>query len=218
MRHSLRLPRIVLLVALAGFAPAGCSLFGARNPEAPLGPPLRVSYAEPDSTLDTMKRGVENRTVAGVEAYVGGLADAARDQRSFSAALDPEATARWQSTSSKDPPASWGLDREGNFIGYFVNRVVTKPCQMLWLPDEFHPHDEQPGPDEVLLHRRYVVTTPSGETSDTLAIGFADLPLEHVAADRWVITKWTDRVDPAIGVNPAKTTWLSFTARRLETY
>lgn len=208
---------IAILAGLAGAA--GCDTFKPRRAQAPLGPPITRSYAAPESTLDTMKRGVEDRTEQGVNAYVDGLADSATDHRAFYADMDPAAQARWQQDNQKTPPDTWTLDRERNFISRFMTSVITRStCQMDWLPGRF---PDQPGPSEGLYFRKYVVYTYSAETGepdDTLAIGYASLTFTQVSAGRWAITRWRDEVDPDVGVDPTKSNWQSFTTRRLDTY
>lgn len=209
---------VATLAAL--WAAAGCDTFRPRQAEAPLGPPIIRSYAAPESTLDTMKRGLEDRTQQGVNAYVDGLADSAVDHRAFYADMDPAAQSKWQQDNQKTPPDTWTLDRERNFISRFMTSVITKStCQMEWLPGRF---PDQPGPSESLLFRKYVVTTYSAETGepdDTLAIGFAALTFTQVSAGRWAITRWRDEVDPDVGVeHPTRPNWQSFTTRRLDTF
>lgn len=201
-----------LVLALAGAW--GCDTFKPRRPEAPAGPPLYVTYSEPESTLDTMRRGLENRTDAGISAYMGALADTATDGRAFLAFMDPAAADLWQQSSQKPPPDIWDRNRELNFLNYFTKRVVTSECQMAWTRDSRYP--DLIGSSEVVLYRHYVVSTLS--PNDTLAIGYAALTLDLVGAGSWKMTRWQDQVDPEIGIIPAKSTWLSFTSRRLETY
>jgi hypothetical protein len=202
-------------------AAAGCDTFRPRRAEAPLGPPIVRSYAAPESTLDTMKRGVEDRTQQGVNAYVDGLADSSTDHRAFYADMDPNAQARWQQDHpGQSPPASWTIDRERNFISLFMTRVVTKStCVMDWSEGRF---PDQPGPTEGLYFRKYAVytlSTDTGEPDDTLAIGYATLTITQVSPGRWAITRWRDEVDPDVGVeHPTRPNWQSFTSRRLETF
>ena len=216
----MRTTRLLLLLS-AAWVVAGCDTFKPRRPEAPLGPPLSVSYAAPESTLDTMRRGVEDRTQQGVNAYMNALADSAKDNHAFYAFFDTDVLKRWQTINpGRTPPAAWSVDHERNFITIFMNSVITKSSvTMDWLPGL---NPDQPGPTGGLYFRKYVVYTYSQETGDpddTLAIGYAALTFAQVSASRWVITRWQDQVDLDVGVDhPFRFNWQSFSERRLATY
>lgn len=201
-------------VALAGAW--GCDTFRPRRPEAPAGPPLHVAYNSPDSTLDTMRRGIENRTDAGILAYVGALADSGTEGRAFLAFMDPAAALRWEQGSQKPPPDAWDRSREQSFVSRFLSTVITRECQMVWEKDTRYP--DVIGSGEVVYYRHYLVLlTGEATPSDTVAIGYAALTLDQLGAN-WKLTRWQDQVDPEIGVDPRNSQWLSFTVRRLDTY
>lgn len=214
-----RAPRLALL-ALAWLAASGhvgmCELFRPATPEqGAAGIVVLTNYTDPDSTLATMARGLGAKG-DGRDAYMGGVADTARDARSFRALFDPAVVARYNAqpgaTGGWDP---WTGDLERTFFFNFV-QYKTTPFTMTWAPDEFNPTDDRQ-PDTALLHRYYHVTTRLSDGSDLLiAVGYADLQFVRTVGGRWVIVIWTDRADPASGgANPSNPEQVPLGWRRL---
>jgi hypothetical protein len=211
-----------LLLALAcGLLFAGCDLFQPRTPEPPSQAGVRIDYSEPDSTLATMARGIESKAGSnGRTAYLGGLADSSvGDGPNFNAFFDPAAVVIWQNVSGRNPPAEWGPGLEGQLYGYLPT-LSSIGYSFFWLTDVEHPNDEDLSLNVKLLHRQYLLAAVAeeGGTPDTLAIGYADLTLTRsLVADKWVVWRWQDRVDPTVGPNPSKGKQ-SFSALRLGRY
>ena len=112
-------------------------------------------------------------------------------------------------------PDDWDLDHEETqfYPAFIALRADT--YDMEWLPDEQHPLDETIDSDHVILHRQYEVHSVSSTESLLIAIGYADLYFTRISASRWALTRWQDRVDPAIGVNPSNEMWRTFGYWRL---
>jgi hypothetical protein len=77
--------------------------------------------------------------------------------------------------------------------------------------------DPQPGDTEAILYRRYrVLATEQDGNTSIIAVGFADLTFAKISTDRWLITRWVDHVDPAVGANPLDPEQKTLGRRRLE--
>lgn len=211
----------VLLALACGLLLAGCNLFQPRTPESPSKAGVRIDYSEPDSTLQTMARGIESKAGSiGRTAYLGGLADSSIGEGpDFNAFFDPAAVVIWQGVSGRNPPARWDRSREEQLYSYVLN-LSGNGYSFLWRTDVEHPNDEDLALNVKLLHRRYLLAAipEVGGAADTLAIGYADLTLTRsLIADKWVVWRWQDRVDPTVGPNPSKGKQ-SFSALRLGSY
>jgi hypothetical protein len=225
MRATRTIP-LLLLIAWITTTGAGCTdLFKPRTPEPPTEAGVPTNYFDPDSTLATMARAIVAKAGSNaLSAYLGGLADSvgAGDGAEFYAYFDAAAAARWQSVSGRELPAVWTrIPLEERFFNSLPGLSGTRPFEFDWLPDVEHPIDEELGINQKLLHRQYLLLAlPTGvENADTLAIGYADLLfIKSLSADKWVIRRWQDRVDPAVGANPVNPSQLSFSARRLGVY
>ena len=150
----------------------------------------------------------------GREAYLGALADTTTDYLGFHAFFDPAVLNVYPGI----PPADWDLQHEAQFLAVFL-RSYADPYEMKWLFDEDHPYDGMPDVDHMILHRRYEVRAVRQSPADTLliAVGYADLYFARVSASRWALYRWEDRVDPAVGVQPADPDQQTFGSRRLNT-
>ena len=225
MPRSRRIAALVMLACLAGgggLLGACTNPFAPRNPEPPSQGSLRTNYTEPDSTLGTMALAIEAKAGGNaLSAYLGALADSIPDGQDFFAYFDGAAAARWQNVTGRQLPDVWGVDLEERFFNHLPSLSAQRAYDFAWLEDVEHPNDEDLASGQKLLHRQYLLlAVPEGlGAPDTLAIGFADLTfIKSRTADKWVISRWQDRVDPAAGANPANTSHLSFSARRLEVY
>lgn len=201
-------------LALGGLAllVAGCGLFEPTSPEVgSTGEVLLANYSDPESCLAYMALGVERKDNVGLTAYIGALADSASDGVGFHAFFD---AAVWNAYTGIKPD-DWTLSyEETQFYPAFI-ALRSDSYDMRWLPDEQHPLDETIDSDHVILHRKYEVYALSTNESLLIAVGFADLYFTRVSASRWVLTRWQDRVDPDIGVNPADEMWRTFGYWRL---
>ena len=204
--------RAGLALGLLAVLVAGCDLFKPASPEmGGGGSTLLPSYATPESCLRYMQIGIERKDNVGQSAYLGALADTTTDGQGFHAFFDP---AVWNAYDGIRP-ADWDLSHEAQFLPVFI-RSFGDPYEMRWLPDEVHPHDDDLG-DHMILHRRYEVRALRQSTADTLliAVGYADLYFAKISAARWALTRWQDRVDPAVGAQPADPDQQTFGSRRL---
>jgi hypothetical protein len=106
--------------------------------------------------------------------------------------------------------------RHSAFLSSFF-RLYLCPYQMKWLPDENYPYDVAPDVDHMILRRRYEVRALPKPPADPLliAVGYADLYFTRISPARWALTRWQDRVDPAVGAFPANPEQQSFSGRRL---
>ena len=89
---------------------------------------------------------------------------------------------------------------------------------MIWTPDPFNPdppHD--PNATVELRHRAYQVTAKQSDGSlAIIAVGYAELLFVRTTTGRWVITVWSDHVDPAYGgANPPNPDQVCLGWRRL---
>ncbi len=207
--------RAGLALGLLAVLVAGCDLFKPATPEAgSAGSTLLPSYATPESCLRYMQLGVELKDNAGQDAYLGALADTLMDGVGFHAFFDP---AVWNAYDPSILPADWDLGYEAQFLPAFI-RSYGDPYKMDWLPDEVHPHDSySTDGNSALLSRRYEVRALRQSPVDTLliAVGYADLYFARISAARWVLYRWQDRVDPAVGAQPADPDQQTFGSRRL---
>jgi len=201
----------------------GCYLFQPRNPQPPTQGGVPVDYSSTEASLTTMKLAIEAKGASNsLTAYHDAFADSvvSGDRQSFLAFFDPTVVAVWQSATSGTPPSIWTLKQEGQVLSY-VTGLSGNDYVFSWLTDVDHPHDETPDPNTQVLHRQYVLEAQApvqgGVKVDTLAIGYADLTFILGANAKWVISRWQDRVDPAVGPNPPQGDKLSFTRMRLNT-
>lgn len=208
----------ILLALLATAALAGCGLFTPAEPERAIAfEGLEPTYALPESTLLTIARCIEGKgagnTALNVDAYADAFAQAARgDGAEYDADFDPLDVA----LSSNFPPIAdqWSLARERIFFSHLA-AVDPAEYRMRWFPEPQRPDDPQANPHT--LHRRYELHAyPPSSDSVLIAVGYCDLEFRQGSAGRWVISKWNDRVDPAVGSPPQNTNNRSIGYRRLE--
>lgn len=213
-RHPARLLLAGLALGLVAVPLAGCNLFKPASPE-PGGSTttLLADYTSPDSCLRYMQIGIERKDNVGQTAYIGALADTTQDGVGFHAFFDLAVWNTYKATGG-NPPADWDLqhEREQFFPAFIV--LFSDSYEMNWLPDIGHPVDDR-GEDSQILHRRYMVRVLHPSTVDTIAVGYADLYFAKISASRWALTRWEDRVDPTVGVQPADPLQQTFGSRRL---
>jgi hypothetical protein len=213
MKDGLVLVGMLLVAAAIGVSSNGCSELPKPTAPVPDRPHFSPSYAHPESCLRYMQLGIERKDNVGLNAYLGALADTTTDGPGFHAFFDP---AVWNAYNGIRP-LDWSLEYEAQFLPLFFSLKLS-PYEMKWLPDEVYPYDYlSPEGDHMILHRRYEVRTLQQSPADTLliAVGYADLYFARISASRWALYRWQDRVDPAVGAQPADPDHRTFSYRRL---
>jgi hypothetical protein len=196
---------------------SGCDYFRPAAPEPPTsGDVLLTNYTHPDSTLETMRRGIEAKS-GGAAAYSGALAD------SLDSTTPDFHHVFWQAEldawvqSGGQAPSDWNSNLETTFFHRFIT-LRNEPYMLRWDVDETRPDDI--GTDQATIHRRYTlrsfnVTAPGETTFTFLALGFADLTLYRRAQDgAWLVRLWQDRPDPA--ADPQDEEQMTLGRRRLQ--
>jgi hypothetical protein len=211
------LPRLALLAltwcTLTGGVFSGChGLFTPAIPEPPKGAPIVLNYRSPELTLRTMTEGMQAKA-DGASAWLGAFADSSRPEdgpgyHQFFDVADVVACAC-------DEPADWRRKQEEEFYLYFLDTVHPSDDFIV----TFEPYESDPTPSEtvVVLNRRYRIEAKGvDETVTVIAIGIAHLTFEKIAADRWLITRWNDQIDPDVGIQPGDSELQTLGRRRLE--
>jgi hypothetical protein len=210
---------LLLLAWLASTGSIGmCDLFKPATPEAGgTGTLVLTNYSDPDSTLDTMARGMAAKG-NGTSAYMGGIADTVRDLHIFRTVFDQAVLARYNSIpGALEPPDPWG-DQERTFFFNFIQYKSNASYDMKWDLDPFNPDPPLgPGDTSALRHRSYQVTAKQSDGSVAIiAVGYAELLFVRTTTGRWVIAVWSDHVDPAYGgANPPNPDQVCLGWRRL---
>jgi hypothetical protein len=197
----------------------GChGLFTPAIPEPPNGKPIIVNYRSPEATLNTMELGIAAKG-QGASAWLGAFADSSQPQDGpgYHQFFDPADLAFFEGACQCQAPRDWGISQEQTF---YLSLLDVRPGDtyaavfdsMDTLPDL------PPNETNAILHRQYHVlaNAPDGNSTIIIAIGFADLTFTKFSGDRWLITRWDDHVDPAVGVNPSDPYQLTLGRRRLE--
>jgi hypothetical protein len=211
-------PRVAPLLVLAltwGLctgAVGACNLFRPATPAGGgAGVFVRTNYTDPDSLLATMALGLDAKAQGnGPDAYIGALGTA-DNGGVFSATFDPAVIINVGLTVAP----SWGLDEERRFFGGFVGLRSTA-YDMQWSPNPDPSVHDVIEDRHVILYRKYqVYALPTEGDAERIAIGLADLEMVSNGT-RWFLVKWTDHVDPSIGVTPPAQEDKSFSARRID--
>ena len=211
-RH--RLPVLLTL----GLALGACvNPFKPADPELPEAGAVIENFSWPDSVLDTMDRALETRTTSGAGAYIRAFAESTQfGDRAFRAFYDGPVKDNWQASTHQTAPEPWDLRLEQNVHTKIAGLRPTFAYRWEWTEDTGSPKDEDPAlADTVLYHRHYDLFASSGTAEERIAVGFADLSFQKKEG-RWSLFRWVDRVDPAVGVTPAKTDERTMSWRRLE--
>ena len=195
----------------------GCGYFRPATPEAPSnGDQIIPDYTTVEGTLESIRQAVEAKGLrAGDAAYRGAFADSTSPTTTachffFSA----EDAATW-AAQSQTLPSDWTLRDEGPFFNVADRSLVNlrdDPYSMTWAEEPSKPDDNGNGVSTI--HRRYTIYAigADGTVAEIIAKGYADLVLILDSHNNWIITRWTDRVDPE-GDTLAQKTW---GLRRLE--
>lgn len=212
------LPRLALLAlawgTLTGGVFSGChGLFTPVTPERPITAPIILNYRSPELTLQTMIQGIQAKD-QGAVAWVGALADSSspEDGPGFHLIFDPDDVR----VCDCPAPTIWRASDEQQFYLEFMRLSVSADYVAVFDSVDATP-DPQPTDTEALLYRRYrVLASEQDGNTSIIAVGFADLTFTKISADRWLITRWVDHVDPDVGVNPIDPEQLTLGRRRLE--
>jgi hypothetical protein len=217
------LPRLALLLlawfTLSGHALSGCKgLFTPAVPEPPTGPPVEHDYSSPEATLRTMAEGMAAKG-QGSSAWQGAFADSTSpdDDFGYHQIFDPDVlTAFVQSGGTA--PTDWRWKEEGFFFQDFTSTVHTSDSFEANFDSLAFPQDPPAGADEALVYRSYKVVARPVDSPDStiIAIGTADLTFRRTRTNQWLITRWVDHVDPAVGLNPADQEQVTLGRRRLD--
>ena len=215
-----RLLCTALLLAPLAMA-AGCvNPFKPADPQLPSGDIVPENFGTPEEVLETMRVGIVSRSVNGGDAYLHAFAEStALGDRAFRAFYDPAVKATWQSVNQLTAPEPWDLALERNLPQKLDDIRPTSPEYIFqWAQDPDFPLDPPITGDTAQIHRKYTLFAriSGGEDIEIIGIGFADLSLQKERSGRWSIFRWQDRVDPAVGVNPAETDQRTFSWWRLE--
>ncbi len=214
-------PHRSLLYALAtlGLLAGACvNPFRPADPEPPSGVPVVEDFRTPEAVLQTIAEAFQNRSTNGANAYLHAFAESTlAGDRAYRSFYDGAVKSSWQSATQLTAPEPWDVTLERNVHTSVSGIRPTYGYAFLWAPDPDSPSDDDPAAaDTVQYHRRYTLfATPTDGNSEVIAIGFADLSFQKKDG-RWSIYRWADRVDPAVGVNPAATDQRTMSWWRLE--
>lgn len=197
---------------------SGCKgLFTPAIPPRPdpgsIPPP---NYASPESTLKTMKNGLAAKA-QGSGHWLGAFADSsAPGVPGYHQFFDPFDVDAFVTNCGCQAPSDWSLPQEQTFYFQFLGVRPGDTYGAVFDSVDSNP-DPLPASTQAILHRHYLViaTSPDGNSTLIIAIGYADLTFAKVG-DRWLIRRWDDHVDPAVGVNPVDPYQLTLGRRRLE--
>jgi hypothetical protein len=208
------------VLALALVAGACANPFKPADPEDPSssGPPVVEDFRTPEALLETIVQAIQNRSSNGASAYLRAFAESTvAGDRAYRSFYDGAVKSTWQSATQLTAPEPWDVTLERNLHTQLSSIRPTYLYQFVWLPDPLSPQDDDPAAsDTVQYHRKYTLfAAPENGNPEIIAIGFADLSMQKKEG-RWSITRWHDRVDPNVGVNPAATDQRTMSWWRLE--
>lgn len=201
---------------------SGCNgLFTPAVPEPPTGNPIVANYRSPEAALQTMALGIAAKA-EGRAAYLGAFADSTSpsDSAGYHQVFDPTVVDFWKQTSGRTPPSDWDFSLEQSFFLKFVATIYPghEFIAIFELGDRPDPDPVPTEPNRVELYRRYTVfaVSPADNSTSIIAIGLANLTFRRFPGERWLITRWEDRLDPAVGAIPAEQDQLTLGRRRLD--
>lgn len=192
MNHPLVRSRsipVLLLTAALAFAGTGCGLFDTAQPEPPTPGliPIPPDFTLPDSTLATLARAVNERSVTN---YGQCFADTVLEQRGFFQEFDPADLTAWLETHPD--PGPWRKERELTFFNQFIANPAFSGnfYEVRFTPDPRG--DVNLGDAKRILNRIYRVWSGNAP----VCAGSAGFTLERVGlAGDFKITYWEDRRD-----------------------
>jgi len=215
-RRTRGLVAVVLIALLIG---ACTNPFKPADPEPPSNVGVPERWATPEEVLETVQLALMSRSTNGATAYLRAFADSiVPGDKAFRAFYDGGVKAGWQSATQLTAPEPWDIQLELNVHSTISAIRPTFEYAWQWSRDDTGaPLDDDPAlSDTVVYHRKYtLLATPSAGTPAIIAIGYVDLAMQKKDG-RWSIYRWVDRVDPAVGVNPAATDQRTMSWWRLE--
>jgi len=210
---------LLLLVwfAVSGHALSGCQgLFKPAIPEPPSGPPVQNDYSSPEATLRTMAEGMAAKG-QGSDAWLGAFADTAKIEFGYHQIFDPNVLAGFVQ-SGGDDPGDWQWKEESLFFPEFISGVHTSDTFEAKFDSLDFPQDPPAEADLAVLYRSYKIVAKPVDSPDStiIAIGTADLTFRRTRTSEWLIVRWVDHVDPAVGLNPKDPEQVTLGRRRLD--
>ena len=178
---------LLLLALLLALAASGCGLF-ATTPAPPptsgnIVPP--PNFDDPESTLATLERSIENRLTSD---YALCFTDSAgNEEPGFYQSFDPSDLADWR--QNNPDPGVWDLDDELQFIPRFLTFNPNAFYEVTF--DTLRP-DFSLGLDTRVLNRTYRVFA----AGSPVAAGAAVLTMQQLQPSlQWKIRFWEDLRD-----------------------
>ena len=221
-RHPSRATRsraggvLVLLALLVG---ACTNPFKPADPEPPDSTQVPEKWGSPEEVLETVALALASRSTNGATAYLRAFADSTvPGDKAYRSFYDGGVKASWQAVTAQTAPEPWDIQQERNVHSTISAIRSTYNYAWAWGRDDTgSPLDDDPAlSDTVVYHRKYtLLATPEVGTPEIIAIGYVDMALQKKDG-RWSIYRWVDRVDPAVGVNPAATDQRTMSWWRLE--
>jgi hypothetical protein len=211
--------RAFLLAALCVAGLAGCrGLFTPAVPEPPIVVPFVPNYSAPLSTLTTMENAMRAKAL-GQTAWLDAFASDSTGPGTpaYHHFVDPVDEAAFAgSCGGCGVPTTWDRSREQAFFLYFLGVRPSDNYLMSFRSVPERP-DPEAGEETVTLYREYLVVATSPDETSTLIIarGSADITFTRIAGS-WVITVWSDHLDPDVGPFPVNPYELSLGRLRLE--
>jgi hypothetical protein len=182
-------PRASILLLGAALATLpGCGLFKPTEPEPPSGGVVQANYTDPEATLETLRRAIEDKgATTGLTAYLDGIASPTRDGLNFTAIHLATVVQALQGVVTIPDP--WTHALEGSFYSRLIG-IETAAYVMRWDPDtRFSDAEDQIGAEDAVLNRIYTIQTEA----QTIARGYAKISFRQTAPGRWVVVTWEER-------------------------
>ena len=207
---------LVLLALLLG---ACTNPFKPADPEPPDSNQVPEKWGSPEEVLETVARALASRSTNGATAYLHAFSDSTvPGDKAYRSFYDGGVKTGWEHTTQQTAPEPWDIQQELNVHNTISGIRSTFDYFWQWgFDDTGSPLDDDPAlSDTVVFHRKYtLLAVPKAGTPEIIAIGYVDMAFEKQGG-RWSIYRWVDRVDPAVGVNPAATDQRTMSWWRLE--
>jgi hypothetical protein len=203
MRPVVRFGRLALLLALA--LPLACvNPFKPADPESGNSTGVAEDFHTPDAVLETMRLAIENKSEGGTNAWLHAFAESTQvGDLAYRAFYDGAVKQVWEAGKSLKAPEPWDLSYERGLPSKIFRFRPQAVYAFQWDRD-LSQNDEGTTGDTAQFHRQYTLVATEGSISSVIANGFADLTFQRAKVGaRWSIFRWYDRVNPAVGVNPA---------------
>lgn len=211
--------RRTLLVTLCLATLAGCrGLFTPAVPEPPDPITFVPNYSSPRATMNTMENAL-NAKALGRTAWLGAFSPDSTGvgTPAYHHFFDPaDVSAFVGSCGGCAAPTTWDQSRETAFFQYFLGVRPSDNYALAFtsIPGRPDPEGTEESPT---YYRKYLVIATSPDESSTLIIarGAADITFTRISGS-WVITAWSDHLDPDVGPFPVNPYELSMGRLRLE--